>query len=77
MKSLKGFRIGVLVDYACSDTMSENYAVHPDRRKWKDIKEDQVILKLPIYQHAPRLVQHTSYFFYMNHLTLVSSSCTI
>ena len=56
MKSLKGFRIGTLVDYDCSDTMSENYAVHPDRRKWKDIKEDQVILKLPIYQHAPRLV---------------------
>lgn len=54
MKSLKGFRIGTLVDYDQSDFMSENYAVHSDRQKWKNIKKDQIILKLPIYQHAPR-----------------------
>jgi len=55
MKSLKGYRIGTIVDYEQSDYMSENYAIATDRRKWKEIKEkDQVILKLPIYQHAPR-----------------------
>jgi len=56
MKSLKGYRIGTIVDYDQSDYMSENYAICSDRRKWREIKENQVILKLPIYQHAPRLV---------------------
>lgn len=54
MKSLKGYRIGTIIDYEQSDFLDENYAIAPDRRKWKEIKEDQIILKLPIYQHAPR-----------------------
>ena len=72
MKSLKGFRIGVLVDYDQSDVFSENYAIATDRRKWREIRKDQVILKLPIFQHAPRFVHIciyayiNLYFFHMN-----------
>ena len=54
MKSLKGYRIGTLVDYENSNVHSENYASISDRRKWAEIVKDDVVLKLPIYNNAPR-----------------------
>lgn len=54
MKSLKGYRIGTLVDYENSNVHSENYASISDRRKWAEIVKDGVVLKLPIYNAAPR-----------------------
>ena len=82
MKSLKGYRIGTLVDYDCMDSMNENYAGWSYRQKWKNIKKDQVILKLPIYQHAPRLVQKNMHInftspthnFHMNRIYRLLSS---